>query len=341
MACSDFQPHIQCISIWCRREAKNINLQADNYSKMTTYGPRFITPPSEHQELYPYRPVWRALIIEATILAVIALILYVIIDFLNFALPARLHPYLAFALIMTPCLLWLIFSFWAEYRVNQPRQHLLEIVILSMLAASAVGVPLLDQYFRVDTCLPLAPSLNRILGYTVTAGIIQGTIKYIVMRYTIWPQHLRERLDGIAYGIATGIGYATILNLQFFSANPTAPPDIVAFHIFANYALQVTTGIVIGYGLSEVYFSNPTPIFLMSILVIAAVITGITIPIHAGLINSSLSIDPTKASSISAPKPLFGLGFSIALLIIVSVIISGLISNADRLEREARASSEE
>ncbi|MBA3870132.1 MAG: PrsW family intramembrane metalloprotease [Anaerolineae bacterium] len=303
---------------------------------MTTYGPRFITPPTDDQELYPYRPVWRALAIEVAILTAIAIILYVVIDLLKLSPPIRLQPYLAFGLIAAPCLLWLFFSLLAEYRVSQPRQHLMAVVILSMLVASAVGSPLLDQYFRVDTWLPLAPAVNRILGYTLTAGIVQSIIKYIILHYTIWPRHLRARLDGVAYGIATGIGYATILSLQFVSANTTAPPDIVAFHIFANYALHVATGIVIGYGISEVRFSNPTPIFLTIILVIASIITGITIPIHAGLVNSSLSI-----TSISAPKPLFGLGFSIALLIIISVVIAGLIGNADRLERESRANSEE
>jgi hypothetical protein len=306
---------------------------------MTTYGPHFITPPTDDQELYPYRPVWRTLAIEATILAVIAMILYVAIDLLGVSPPSRLQPYLAFGLIIAPCLLWLLFSLWGEYRVSQPRQHLVGVGILAMLVASAVGSPLLDQYFHVDVWLPLAPAVNRILGYTLTAGIVQGIIKYIIMRYSIWPGHLRVRLDGVAYGIATGIGYATILNLQFVSANASAPPDIIAFHIFANYALHVATGIVIGYGMAEVRFSNPTPIFLTIILAIASIITGITIPIHAGLVNSSLSISSTV--TISAPKPLFGLGFSAVLLIAVSVIIAGLIGNADRLAREARADREE
>jgi hypothetical protein len=271
-----------------------------------------------------------------TILAAIAFILYIALDLFKLTLPIRLQPYLAFGLIATPFLLWLFFSLLAEYRVSQPRQHLITVVILSMLVASAVGSPLLDRYFRVDAWLPLAPAVNRILGYTLTAGIVQSIIKYIILRYTIWPQHLRARLDGVAYGIATGIGYATILSLQFTSANASAQPDVVAFHIFANYALHVATGIVIGYGLSEVRFSNPTPIFSTIILVIASLITGIAIPIHAGLVNSSLSI-----TSVSAPKPLFGIGFSIALLVIVSIIIAGLIGNADRLEREARANREE
>ncbi len=303
---------------------------------MTTYGPRFITPPSDDQELYPYRPVWRSLIVESIILVGIVVISYVVINFLHINLPVRIQSYLVIGLVFATIALWLLFSWWAERRTQQPRQNLITVVILTMLVANSIGVPLVEQFFQVDNWLPLAPAVNRIIGYTLTTGIAQGIVKYLVMRYTIWPQHLRVRLDGIAYGIATGIGYATILNIQFITVNSSTPVDTLAFQIFANYALHVSTGIVIGYGLSESFFSNPTPMFLAIVLIISAIITGITIPIHAGLVNSSLSI-----SSVSAPKPLFGLGFSAVLLIGVSIIIAGLIRNADRLERESRAESEE
>jgi hypothetical protein len=303
---------------------------------MTTYGPRFITPPSDDQERYPYRPVWHSLIIESIILIGLVFIFYIVIDVLHVPLSARIQSYLAVGLIFVSAALWFLFSWWAEQRIEQPRQNLIAVVILTMLVANSIGVPLVDQFFQVDNWLPLAPAVNRIIGYTLTTGITQSIIKYLVMRYTIWPQHLRVRLDGVAYGIAGGIGYATILNIQFLLANPSTPADTLAFQIFANYALHVSTGIVIGYGLSEAFFSNPTPIFLAVVLLIGAIITGITIPIHAGLVNSSLSI-----SSVSAPKPLFGLGFSAVLLAGISIITAGLIRNADRLERESRAESEE
>lgn len=303
---------------------------------MTAYGPRFITPPSDDEELYPYRPVWPSLIIESFILLGIVLTFYVAIDFLHVSLPTRIQSYVALGLVFSSAALWLLFSWWAERRIQQPRQSLIVVVILTMLVANSIGLPLIDQFFQVDNWLPLAPAVNRIIGYTLTTGITQGIIKYLVLRYTIWPQHLRERLDGVAYGIAAGIGYATILNIQFLANNSPTPADTLGFQIFANYALHVSTGIVVGYGLSESYFSNPTPIFLMFVILIGAIITGITIPIHAGLVNSSLSI-----SSVSAPKPLFGLGFSAALLIGVSIITAGLIRNADRLERESRSESEE
>ncbi|MBI1277053.1 MAG: PrsW family intramembrane metalloprotease [Anaerolineaceae bacterium] len=304
---------------------------------MTTYGPRFITPPSDEQELYPYRPVWRSLIIETAISLSLVVIFYTLIDFLHISLPTQLQSYLAVGLTFSSILFWFVFSWWLERRTAQPRQNMITVIILTMLVANSIGVPLVNQFFQVDNWLPLAPAVNRILGYTLTTGITQGIIKYLVLRYTIWPQNLRVRLDGVAYGIASGIGYATILNIQFITFNSSTPADTLSFQIFANYALHVSTGIVIGYGVSEAFFSNPTPIFLTIVLLVGAVVTGITIPIHAGLVNSTLSI----TSLVSAPKPLLGLGFSASLLIGISIIIAGLIRNADRLERESRADSED
>jgi hypothetical protein len=139
---------------------------------MTTYGPRFITPPTDNQEINPYRPVWRALAFEASILTVITLIMYLAINLFKISLPPRLQPYVSFGLVIIPCLLWLFFSLWGEYRASQPRRQLLAVMILTMLVTSAIGSPLLDRYFRLDAWLPLAPALNRILGYTLTAGIV-------------------------------------------------------------------------------------------------------------------------------------------------------------------------
>lgn len=303
---------------------------------MATYGPRFITPPTEDQETNPYLPIWRSLILETVILAGMVLVFFLLVNILRFAIPTRFQLYLVIGLTFAPLSGWVLFSWFAEKRIEQPRKQLIPVLILTMLATNSIALPLISQFFQVDSWLPLAPAINRILGYTLTTGIIQGIVKYLVIRYTIWPDHLRVRLDGVAYGIASGIGYATIQNMQFIMANSSTPADIVAFQMFANYALNVSTGIIIGYGLSETYFSNPTPIFLPAVVALGSIVTGIAIPIHAGLVNSSLSI-----STISAPKPLFGFGFSIALLVVVSIIIAGLITNADRLERESRAEREE
>jgi hypothetical protein len=156
----------------------------------------------------------------------------------------------------------------------------------------------------------------------------------MVMRYTAWPNQFRIRLDGVAYGAAAGIGYASVLNLQF-AFTTSASPDVVAAHIFANLALHLVTGILIGYGLSELQLGSPTPLLPVFTVAFAALLTGISIPIRAGLVNATLELGTATS------RPILGIIFSAAILIVPSLALSFMYSNAERQAQEIVASSGE
>ena len=287
---------------------------------MTTFNPRLLIPPQQEGEIYPYLRPWRSIAIEGGILFAVAFGLLFATNYLGISIPTSLLLAISPILAIAPFILWLYFTWWQERAVVQPRQRLLTVTLLSALLANAVGIPIINDFLQVDRWLPLANAVSRIIGYTFTVGIVQVFLTYIALRYAVWPQCFRIRLDGVAYGAATGVGYATVLNLQFAFAN-TPPPDVAALHYFYTFSVQVVIGIIIGYGLSEVRFGTPSP-FLLSITIgIAALITGIAIPIHAGLTNTSLGL------AESVPKPLLGLGFSAAVLIIMSLVLSFLFNS--------------
>ena len=119
----------------------------------------------------------------------------------------------------------------------------------------------------------------------------------------LWPDYFRVRLDSVAYGAAAGMGYASVLNMHFVFSDAPAP-DVAAARIFANVALHVGTGMLIGYGLAELWIGNPTPFFSVYTLALSSLITGISIPVRAGLVNATLGF------GISATRPLLGIIFS-------------------------------
>ncbi len=274
---------------------------------------------------------------ESGILLVITAALFVIFNLLGVRLSERLQIPINVVLALTPVGLWMIFSWWQERFVPQPRPHLIMVMIVSALAANAVGIPLVNDVLQVDRWLPLSSAIMRIIGYMFTVGLVQEMLKYLVVRYTVWPEHFRIRLDGVAYGAAAAIGYATVLNLQaILNTNP--PPDSAALRIFGTVALNLVASAIVGYGLAEVRFSQPSPFVLASTIALAAFITGVAIPIRAGLVNPSLSLDVVGDNpllNISATKPLLGLIFSSALLIAPSLALSVLFNSAERREREA------
>src|SRR5690606_2074732 len=130
-------------------------------------------------------------------------------------------------------------------------------------------------------------AISRIVGYTFTVGMTQALTCYLVVRYVAWQDCMRVRIDGIAFMLAAAVGYATVLNLQYV-VNVDAAIDIIAMRVFHNTALLYAVAIVIGFGLGETKFGRPTPLLLTLTLALGATLTGIAIPLRAGLANAAL-----------------------------------------------------
>ena len=301
---------------------------------MTTFNPQLLTPPQQEEEVYPYRRVWSSIGIESLILFTVTLLVFVFINLLKIPIPNRIYGIIDSGLALLPVVLWLYFSWWRERAVPQPRVRLLTVAIISALAANAIGVPLINNLLQVDRWLPLSSAVNRIIGYAFTVGIVQQFIQYSVIRYAAWSDHLRVRLDGVAYGAAAGIGYASILNLH--AIFPDAPaPDVAAARIFANVTLYFLTGILLGYGLSELRLGSPSLLLPVFTIALGALITGIAIPLRAGLVNASLNL------GVSAPRPILGIIFSALLFVVTAFALSFFYDNAERQAHELADNREE
>lgn len=295
---------------------------------MTALDPRLLIPPQEEEEVYPYRRVWRSLILEVGVVFGASIALYAAVDIFRLELPQPIRFVVSILIALAPLFVWLVWSWHPERSVPQPRQRLLAVVVITMLAANAVGIPLVEDFFQVERWLPLSSAINRIIGYTFTVGVVQETLKYLVLRYVVWDEHLRIRLDSVAYSVACAVGYATVLNLRFVLTDMPAL-DVIAVRAFETYVLQIAASIVVAYGLSEVRFSSPTPIFLTLTLALAAAIVGAAVPLRAGLVNAAIAVP------ISAPKPLLGLGFGLALVAASLLAVSFLFTYAERRAAEA------
>lgn len=298
------------------------------------FNPRLLTPPQQEEEVYPYRDAWRSVAIESGVVGVVTILLFILVNIVRLQIPQQFNGIIATGLACLPIILWLYFSWRPERTVPQPRQRLLAVALISALIANAIGTPLINEFLQVDRWLPLSSAISRIIGYTFTVGIVQGFLKYLVMRYTVWPNQFRIRLDGVAYGAATGLGYASVLNLHF-AFSTSASPDVAAAHMFANLALHLVTGILVGYGLSELQLGSPPLLLPVFTVALAALITGISIPIRAGLVNAALEL------GTSTSRPLLGIIFSALLLIVPLLILSFMYNNAERQAQEIIAGSGE
>ncbi|MCU0511272.1 MAG: PrsW family intramembrane metalloprotease [Anaerolineae bacterium] len=285
---------------------------------------RLLTPPREEEEIYPYRRVWRSLIIENGTVAAAAVALFVAFGFLGLRLPTVALLPVNLLLAALPAALWLVFSWLPEARVPEPRAYLMRVFALSLLVASAFALPLIENVLRPETWLSLESAVNRIIGYTVTVGIVQETLKYLVLRYALPPEALRIRLDGVAYGAAIAVGFTTLFALDYVSRHPDAAPDAVIMRVLALLAMHLGGSLIMGYGVAETRLGEATLILLPVTLLVAAALHGVAIPLRSGLMNAQLSLDG------GITRPLLALGFALVLLAAPQVVMSFFYRAAER-----------
>src|SRR4051812_20436231 len=100
---------------------------------MTVYDRRMLKPPDEEEEIYPYRRVWRSIIIENIALTIVCLAVFVIFGLIQLHLPAQIMLGVNGLLIAFPVGAWLFFSVFRERFVPEPRHRLIAVFVVSAL----------------------------------------------------------------------------------------------------------------------------------------------------------------------------------------------------------------
>jgi hypothetical protein len=301
---------------------------------MSYSNPRLITPPREEEEVYPYRRAWRSVAIESGILLGLMLVSYVLVNFLGVSVPENSRLALNIVLALLPAVLWFIFSRWPEDRALEPRRRLATTFFVSALVANAIGIPLLNDFIQPASWLSMESTLTRILGYMATVAVVQEVLKYIVLRYIVWPDYYRTRTDSVAYGAAGAIGYAVVVNLHFVGANPDANIDSMTLQVFAITSLHLVGSMYIAYGLSETLFSSALSFLMPGMLVAGTFINGIALAMRPTFLNATLGL------TLSEQRTIFGLLFSIILYTGSMMVIIFLFNVAERREKDRLSSQE-
>lgn len=276
---------------------------------------QLLAPTEDSEEPFPYRRVWRSLVIELGLLggAVFFVILATQIGLVADAYSRSLSGGLA----LLPVVAFWFFSVRRERHVLEPRQNLLAIVFLSMVIANGLAVPIINEVFTPERWLPGAGFFNRILGYAFTVGILSEFIKYGVVRYTMWPTRFRIRLDGIAYSVAAAIGFATVLNFRL-ALYDELTLSATAINMLTNVYIHIAVGAVMGYFLGELAIGSPAPTWLPMGLFITTMLSGIHFAFRGIAISSGLG-----------SRPIGGLFLAMGLTAAILGILSFIVESAD------------
>ena len=288
-----------------------------------------MTPPARHnRESYAVLPVWRRISLQLALFSILASSVVLLSEFGLLAPPPAIERAFAIALVAAPLLIWLLLSAWPEYRYTRSRRRLIAVALLSGLCAAAIGLPLVEIFFAVERWLPLESVFTRIIGYTFSAGIVSVGIKFAVLRYTVYPQHLRARGDVIAYAFAAAVGYSFYASLaQIWTLQPSV--DAAALLVLANLTIQTASSLFIALGFIAAVFDDAFPLALPANLFLAAIAAGTIRALYPGLLSGQLS------QAGSGDRPLFGLGLLVAAWCLALGISRFVYATAERSEREA------
>lgn len=218
-------------------------------------------------------------------------------------------------LALIPAGIWMIFFYLQDRLEPEPKGYVLAVFILGALLAAAVGVPLLDGLFRISNWLYVDTAVT-ILGGILVVGFTQEFLKYAAVRYSIYlSSEFDEPTDGVIYATAAGLGYATVLNIQFFLASGGASLGSSALRMAVIALAQASFAGITGYFLGRAKFEHK-PVWWMPLgLTLAAIVNGLFNWLRMRVVQGGFNLSGSTANPV--------LGFILAA--VVACVTTGII----------------
>jgi RsiW-degrading membrane proteinase PrsW (M82 family) len=268
---------------------------------------------------------WRVDLLSIAVLAAFVLAVYALDAALKPKLEGLTLSAVGIVLALVPAAVWLVFFYRRDRREPEPRSMVVGVAILGALIGSAVVLPLLSDALDVSTWLPRSPAVN-LLGSILVVGAIESFAVYAAVRFSVYGSaEFDERVDGVVYGSAAGIGLAVALNVAFVVESGGTDLGSGTIRIVMTALAQASFGGVIGYFLGRHKFED-RPLWWMPLgVAVAAVLNGLF----------SFLRGTAVAGGISGPMadlgPWLGLALAAVLAIGVTAAVSTLIRRQLRL----------
>jgi RsiW-degrading membrane proteinase PrsW (M82 family) len=193
---------------------------------------------------------------------------------------------------LAPALVWLAVFYLQDQVEPEPKSYLLAVMIGGALMASAIGQPLINNVFRVNEWAS-GSLLLRLVGGIFVIGAVQEFLKYAAVRYAIFNSpEFDERVDGIIYGAAAGLGYATLVNIAYVVENGGVDLGVGAIRVAVTALAHASFAGVTGYFLGRAKFENRGPFWLPIGVFIAALLNGVVNAIIGEITRSGLRATP-------------------------------------------------
>lgn len=230
---------------------------------------------NESKAIHERKHVWRD-----EFLLIVGLCVFVGIVY---ALDGALHPvFTPTTLLLTgvflalvPAFIWLIFFYLQDSAEPEPKSFVIGVALLGGLLAAAVGIPVVQNLFRVSHWI-YNNTMTTIVGGILVVGFTQEFLKYAAVRYGIYnSDEFDEPTDGVVYATAAGLGYATVLNINFVVSNGGVDLGAGIIRMAVVALAQAAFSGITGYFLGRAKFESESIWWMPLGITLAATFNGL------------------------------------------------------------------
>jgi len=223
-------------------------------------------------------------------------------------------------LALVPAGLWLALFYLQDRLEPEPKAEVVRIFIIGLALGGAFGLPLVQQVFRLPEWQYRDLSAT-VLGAIFIAGAVEAFIIYAAVRFFIYhsPQ-FNERTDGVIYGTAAGLGYATALNVQLILASGGAAIAASEVHMAGIALAHAAFGGVLGYFLGRAKLEREPVWWLPAGLLLTAVLIGLFT-----LLRTQVQQGRLLTGTITYLPSVTGFLLAAALALVVALVIIWLM----------------
>lgn len=244
--------------------------------------------------------LWTSTIVMIIALFVFVLIVAVVAPSLVEVLRGGGLMFAGLVLALIPAALWLGI-FYAQDRLEpEPKGQVIGVFVLGALLSRAVGQPLIEDFFQVNAWAS-GSLILKLAASILIVGAVQEFLKYAAVRYSVFgSQEFDERIDGIIYGAAAGLGYATMLNIDYVVGSGGVALGIGAIRMVVAALAQASFAGISGYFLGRAKFENMGKYWLPGGLLLAAVLNSIVTTALGAISRSGLQTTPINGLILAA-----------------------------------------
>jgi RsiW-degrading membrane proteinase PrsW (M82 family) len=200
-------------------------------------------------------------------------------------------------LAVVPAVIWMSFFYQQDQAEREPKRLVIRVFVFGALVAAA-AIPFFEVADQVVGQLP--GLLFRLVFTILSISLIQEVLKVAMVRYVVLGSNEFDRHpDGIVYGLASGLGFATVLTIKFVVESRGVIPLAGAIRAVDNVLVHGVLGAVSGYYIGRVKIDGKKLGWMVQGLALVTVLNGLY-QVLADELSGRLIFNPWYSLAVAA-----------------------------------------